>query len=126
MSASPVVTDTSPIIALDRIGKLDLLHELYGAILVPLAVARETAPRTQLPVWIVETALEQPLAPRVLTASLGQGESAAIALAVEREAKRRGLLAEIKPDIDGLRIHGFRVSNALRERILLKAGETPD
>ena len=157
MSVPPIVADTSPIIALDRIGKLDLLRRLHGQVLVPPAVAQEMAPRTELPAWIVETALEQPAASRVLMASLGRGESAAIALAVERaarllllddlparrlaqaigvpvagtlavllHAKRRGLLAEIKPDIDGLITNSFRVSDALRERVILEAGERPD
>ena len=157
MSAPPVVSDTSPIIALDGIGRLGLLRELYGEVLVPPAVAQEAAPRTELPAWIVQTALEQAVGPRILMASLGPGESAAIALALEREArllilddlparrlaqaiglpvagtlavlvraKRRGLLVEIKPDIDALMSNDFRVARALREAILLNAGESPD
>ena len=90
-------------------------------------------------------------------ASLGRGESAAIALAIERDArllilddlparrlaqaiglpitgtlavllhaKRRGLLAEIRPEIDAIMDHGFRVADALRETILLRAGEQLD
>ena len=33
-----VVSNTTPIIALSSIGKLDLLHELFGEIIVPEAV----------------------------------------------------------------------------------------
>ena len=36
-----VVSDTSPIINLAGIGQLDLLHKLYGEVLVPIAVYEE-------------------------------------------------------------------------------------
>jgi predicted nucleic acid-binding protein len=37
----PVVSDASPLIALERIGRLDLLADLFGSIAIPEAVARE-------------------------------------------------------------------------------------
>lgn len=36
-----VVANTTPIIALSLIGQLDLLHRLYGRVLVPSAVQTE-------------------------------------------------------------------------------------
>lgn len=36
-----IVSDSSPLISLARIGKLDLLHRLYGELLIPQAVWRE-------------------------------------------------------------------------------------
>jgi predicted nucleic acid-binding protein len=36
-----VVVNTTPIIALSLIGRLDLLHKLYGRILLPAAVQDE-------------------------------------------------------------------------------------
>jgi len=38
---APVVADSSALIALQRIGRLELLHGLFGEIAVPPAVARE-------------------------------------------------------------------------------------
>ncbi len=36
-----VVSNASPLINLARIGKLDLLHDLYGELIIPEAVWRE-------------------------------------------------------------------------------------
>lgn len=37
----PAVLDTSPVILLAKVGRLDLLFALYGEILVPTTVVRE-------------------------------------------------------------------------------------
>jgi hypothetical protein len=84
---APVVSNTSSIIALDRVGQLGLLHDLYSTIVVPPAVVREAQVRLELPSWIVEMPLAQPVGARILRASLGPGESEAIALALECEAR---------------------------------------
>ena len=39
------VTDTSPLIALDRIGRLDLLPSTLGTVVAPAAVLREFGSR---------------------------------------------------------------------------------
>jgi len=83
-----VVADASPLIALERIGHLELLKALFGEVLVPPAVAAEVAPRLVLPPWICERALRQPIAREVLRATLGPGESEAISLALEIHADR--------------------------------------
>jgi hypothetical protein len=83
-----VVADASPLIALERIGHLELLKALFGEVLVPPAVAAEVAPRLVLPPWIRERALRQPIAREVLRATLGPGESEAISLALEIHADR--------------------------------------
>jgi len=36
-----VITNSSPLIALSRIGRLDLLHKLYGEVTIPRGVAQE-------------------------------------------------------------------------------------
>lgn len=82
-----MVANSSPLIALEQIGHLDLLKELFSTVLIPPAVARETAPSLAQPAWIVERALTQPISSRVLDASLGAGESEAISLALEVEAR---------------------------------------
>ena len=83
MTAGPVVCNSSPLIALEQIGQLDILTRLFGSILVPPAVIRETAPPMILPGWIKEQALAQPIGGQILRASLGPGERESISLALE-------------------------------------------
>ena len=59
---------------------------MFGELTVPPAVAREILPSVPPAPWIVERRLTQPLAPLVLRANLGAGESEALSLAVEIRA----------------------------------------
>ncbi len=87
------VSDSSPIIALSRINKLNLLQSLYKEILIPEAVAKEVFSSAsgkrialnKLP-WIKIKSLSQPLSANVLSLTLGQGESEAIGLTLELKA----------------------------------------
>jgi uncharacterized protein len=83
-----VVADASPLIAFHQIGQLPLLQALFTKVLVPPAVAREIAPSVPNQPWIVERSPTGPLAPQVLQARLGAGESEAISLALELRADR--------------------------------------
>ena len=83
MNSAPVVSNASPLIALEQIAHLHLLHELFAAVLIPPAVVREIAPTVTLPTWVNERARTQPIGPQILRASLGPGESEAISLALE-------------------------------------------
>ena len=48
-----VVSNSSPLIALARIQRLDLLPAIFEAVLIPPAVAREIAPSISvLPSWL--------------------------------------------------------------------------
>ena len=85
---SGVVADASPLIAFAQIDQLALLEALFTSIVVPSAVAREVAPSVPSQPWIVERQPTQPLAPQVLQASLGAGESEAVSLALELRADR--------------------------------------
>lgn len=80
------MSNSSPLIALDQLGHLDLRRRLFREVKVPPAVVREVSPQLSLPSWVVEQPLTQPLAPRVLAASLGPGEREAICLAIEQSA----------------------------------------
>ena len=73
---SGVVAAASPLIAFAQIGHLPLLQALFTTLLAPSAVAREIAPSVPRQPWIVERQPTQPLAPQVLQATLGAGESA--------------------------------------------------
>ena len=88
MTEPIIVSNASPIIALQRIGQLDLLPALLGRLIIPPAVRHEVFGSTPLPQWIEEMALTQPLASQVLMAQLGAGETEAIALAMELNASR--------------------------------------
>lgn len=81
-----VVANSSPLIALDRIGQLPLLPVLLIKIHIPRAVRQEVFEQNPLPDWIVERPLRQPIASRITSARLGPGEREAVALALELSA----------------------------------------
>jgi predicted nucleic acid-binding protein len=81
-----VVSNSSPLIGLTQIQQLDLLESLFGNIIIPQAVANETAQSVKLPPWISIKTLTQPIATRILATALGPGESEAISLALEINA----------------------------------------
>jgi predicted nucleic acid-binding protein len=59
MTTAAVVSNASPLIALEQMGCLHLLEQLFGKILVPPAVAREVAPTVTLPAWVEQHGLTQ-------------------------------------------------------------------
>ncbi len=95
--AALVVADASVLIALGQIGQLPLLERLFGDVVIPPAVAREVVRGgSQLPGWVRTRTLLRQLDARVVEASLGDGETEAISLALEAKAERvilDGLLA---------------------------------
>jgi len=90
-----VVSDSSPIIALDAAGHLELLHRLYGEVLIPAAVETEilgggigapgVAAVTNLP-WIRVGVVSDRTLLGALLLQLDTGEAEAIALAVQAKA----------------------------------------
>jgi predicted nucleic acid-binding protein len=135
MTSEIVISNASPLIALEQIGQLGLLEQLLHSIVVPPAVVREVSPSVNLPVWITERALSQSVGPRILNASLGAGESEAISLAqalslpiigtlgVLLAAKQRHFLTAVRPSLDALLELDFRIAPTLYDQILLDAGE---
>jgi uncharacterized protein len=88
---SIVVSDTSPIRALKHLGLLDLLEKLYGSVYVPDAVAAELRKANRLcgaievgdfPFLKVHAPKDQARV-RMVSATLDDGEAAALVLAVE-------------------------------------------
>jgi predicted nucleic acid-binding protein len=98
-----VVSNASPLISLARIGKLDLLRQLYGELLIPKAVWHEV---------VIEAV------GREVARHLGLRYTGLIGVLVE--AKHKDVLTfVIKPHLDALRdIAGFRIRDALYVRIL--------
>ena len=154
MTEAPIISNSSPLIGLDRIGQLELLQRLFNTIVVPPAVVHEVGVVTTLPAWIEQRDLKQAIGPHILSAALGAGESEAISLALEAQArllilddrparrlaqalritvigtvgvvllaKRANLLPAIRPSLDALLQHDFRISQRLYEQALSDAGE---
>ena len=154
-----VVTDTSCLIALDRVGQLGLLPVLFADVVAPYAVVAEYERKASapLPDWLRNVEVpDREGVRRLLLRGLDWGESEATTLARslpdalllvdERRgrraaagfglpvlgtagrllaAKREGRLAAVRPVLDALRDqHGFRLADALYERVLDQAGET--
>lgn len=148
------VSNSSPLIALEKIGKLDLLQKLFSAVIIPPAVASETAPTVTLPPWIKVDRLRWHPDPRTIRPSLGPGESEAISLSLELRpgrvilddeparrlalslglqvtgtlgiilaAKRRGLLPNLKSEMDSLLATGFFIGPELYKELLELASE---
>ena len=72
------VSDSSPLIALEQIGHLELLRDLFQEVLVPEEVVRETTAAVGLRPWLRRVPLQGPLLSQVLRPTLGQGEREAI------------------------------------------------
>lgn len=90
-----VISDTSPITSLAAIGKLDLLQKVYGTIIIPQGVYNEMAnlayevPGTKEVKtldWIETKTVSNLALVEQLKTELDQGESEAIALAIELKA----------------------------------------
>ena len=81
-----VVSNSSPLIALEQIQQLDLLQSLFTEILIPDQVAAETVASVQPRSWIRQQSLSLPLLPATQRPTLGPGEREAICLAVEVQA----------------------------------------
>lgn len=150
--SSLLVTDTTALIALDRIGRLDILAALYASVLAPPAVVREFGYR---PAWLREEQPDDPDGVAALRRHLDAGEAEAIVLArripdalllideargrrvavelgldiigtagVLLGAKRAGLVPHVKPLLDVLRDrYAFRLADSLYEEVLRLAGE---
>lgn len=90
-----VVCDTSPLILLAKIDRLDLLFRLYDDVVVPVSVLDEVTMRPSEETRAIESLVENqalqirrgsPEALESLSVDLGAGEREAIALAIETEA----------------------------------------
>ena len=93
-----VISDTGPLIALARAGKLDLLLRLYGGVRVPPAVHAELAVRSGYPGanslarafdagWMTVQALSNRTLATKLALLLDAGEAEAIALAARPDTR---------------------------------------
>jgi predicted nucleic acid-binding protein len=147
-----VISDSSCLIALLNIGRLDLLCLVYGSVLITPEVASEV--NVPLPEWVVTKSALKALDQHPWRNQVDLGEASAIApalevpqvmlvlddLAARRVAKRLGIpitgtvgviaearkqahITAIKPVLEALREVSFRLSDEVVEEILRSAGE---
>ncbi len=147
-----IISDTSCLVALERIEQLSLLRELFGVVFITEIVAAEF--RKPLPDWLIEVRVRNIEKFQELAQRLDEGEASSIALALEVgncqlilddgagrkaarqfgldfigtlglgvEAKRRGLFDSVKPFIERLRQVDFRFSELVERDTLRQAGE---
>ena len=114
-----VVSNSSPLIALARIERLDLLPAIFESILIPPAVAREIVPSIQvLPAWLrIQPPNVLPPA-SLLRRRLGDGEWEALALAIELKAD--GIILDDLPARRAAETNGLNVIGTLGMLITAK------
>jgi len=147
----PTVFDSTCLIALERIARLDILPPLFPDIVVPAAVAEEFG---SSPAWMTIRTVSNDFSSAVLRTQLHRGEAAAIALAAEIQAdrlvlddkkarriarelglhpigtvgvilraKREDIVPACRPLLDALIREGFYLSDSLYEEAVRQAGE---
>ena len=152
MRKKVIISDTSCLIVLSRIQRLDLLKDLYGSILITEEVACEFG--EELPSWVEIKKVQNTANLRVLKNIVDLGEASAIALALElddtllivddlkgrKEAQRLGLkitglmgvllkckqeniISEVKPILIAIKEASFRISEKIEMFVLQQAGE---
>lgn len=149
-----VITDASCLIALDRVGRLDLIPSLVSNAVAPPAVIEEFGRKLD---WLRELPVQDKRVLATLRAQLDSGEAEAIAVALEHpgsilliderqgrrlaeslgvsvlgtlglliQAKQRGILEAVRPLMDALIAVDFRVSDGLYNQVLQLAGESAE
>jgi predicted nucleic acid-binding protein len=124
----PVVSNTSPVLNLAVIGRLSLLHDQFGEILIPNAVLEELRIQEDLPGsqatrealkegWLIIQEVSNQSLVSVLQRELDNGEAEAITLAVQ--AKAQWILLDEKEGRKIAKSLGLRVAGILG--ILLRA-----
>ena len=147
-----IISDTSCLLLLEKLGALDLLKKLFGTITITPEVGKEF--NIKLPEWFELSQPENKMYQKILEASLDKGEASAIALAIEHkdclliidelkarkyaellglkitetlgvliDAKLSGHLKSIRPLLDRIRTTNFRLSKELEQKALEKSGE---
>jgi len=132
-----VVADSSPLIALARVGRLELLRSLFGTLLLPDAVWHELVQTGQPRIggveiattdWIEHRMVDDQQLVNLLRQDLGAGESEAIVLAREVGAdlllmdERRGRSAARRLNLKVTGLVGLLIE--ARERGLLTDTQT--
>lgn len=147
-----IISDTSCLILLDKIGELNLLHKLFGEVVTTQVVADEFG--QHLPDWIRIQNSNDVASQLVLETAVDKGEASAISLALELkdclliiddskgrklakqlgliitgtlgvlvQAKQNGYISMLKPLLDKIKETDFRLSEQLVQETLKESGE---
>jgi len=147
-----IVSDTSCLILLDKIGRLELLNKLFGEIIITQIVADEFG--IPLPDYLIVKNPKNIVYQSILETFLDKGEASAIALCLEEDkclliiddnkgrkeaqqlrisitgtigililAKHYGYITFIKDEIEKLNSTNFRISESVLRYALLQCGE---
>ena len=147
-----IISDTSCLIVLSRIRRLNLLKDMYGEIWIPEKVKEEFG--EPLKTWIQIKKVRNQKAVRILELHLDPGESEVIALGLETEdsllilddnkarnsakglglkvtgtlgiilkAKEKKIITSVSEIIEDLTRENFRISNELKREMLKLAKE---
>jgi len=146
------VTNSTCLIGLERIGRLEILPQVFSSIFIPLAVQTEVGIN---PNWAIIQSVTNLAVVAALKTQIDPGEAEAIALAIELgdvflilddrngrriaqqmglkvigtlgmllRAKQKGVISEIKPVVMELEAVNFRIAPALVQKALNLAGES--
>lgn len=147
-----IISDTSCLIILNKIGELNLLRQLYNTVTITQDILLEYG--EQLPDWIEVQQASDQYKQQLLEMHIDKGEASAIALALEiadnivilddwkarklaerlgltvtgtlgviTKAKNTGLIPSIKPYLEKIRKTNFRISEELEQIALKEANE---
>ena len=147
-----IISDTSCLILLDKIGELSILNKLFGNITTTSEVAEEFG--QLLPPWFEIKEASDKNYQAIIEASVDKGEASAIALAIEFDdclliiddlkgrkfahqlgltiigtigvivdAKLAGIIPSVKPILSKIKLTNFRITEQLELLILKLAGE---
>lgn len=147
-----IISDTSCLIVLSKIGELNLLNAVYEQITTTPDIAVEYG--TALPDWIEIVKVKDKFSQQILETQIDKGESSAIALALETpestvilddikarklaqqlgikftgtigviiKAKLLGIIPSIKPLLEKIKQTDFRLSNEIEIQALQLAKE---
>lgn len=147
-----IISDTSCLILLEKIGELSILNKLLGNITTTSEVAEEFG--HQLPLWFEIKDPKDKNYQAIIEASVDKGEASAIALAIELDdclliiddlkgrkfahqlgltiigtigvivdAKLAGVIPSVKPILSKIKSTNFRITEKLELLILKRAGE---
>jgi uncharacterized protein len=114
-----VVSDSTFLIGLERVGELDILPALFDSVMIPPEVMREFGGTFS---WLKVENLTNNLLVAAFQMTIDAGKVIGT-VGVLIRAKQSGVIAEIKPILDALDANEFCISRALYAEALKIAGE---
>ena len=147
-----IISDTSCFIVLSKIGRLEILQQLFGTIVTTPEIADEYG--ENLPDWIEIVAVKDKHKQQLFEINVDKGEASAMALALETEnsliiiddykarklahslhldymgtigiiklAKQKGIISAVMPILKEIKDTDFRISSELELFLLTQTNE---